>query len=145
MALLLKTKIQAFPKNYFVLFFRFCFPFSKIFCLFFRMGTILYTSSVLMTFCNSSAYNVPSRISRGRLWLRIRGSGFEDIQSPSTAGSLNRTYKSTQRLLEVSVLRMAPSDTDSVSSCVTCGKKTVIHGTVTRQSQVKHASSWSWG
>ena len=38
-------------------------------------------------------------------------------------GSLNRTYKSTQRLLEVAVLRMAPSDMDSVSSWVTCGKK----------------------
>ena len=47
-----------------------------------------------------------------------------DIQSPSTAGSLNRTYKSTQHLLEVSFLRMAPSDTDSVSAWVTCGKKT---------------------
>jgi hypothetical protein len=47
-----------------------------------------------------------------------------DIQSPLTAGSLSRTYKTTQHLLEVSVLRMAPSDTDSVSSWVTCGKKT---------------------
>ena len=47
-----------------------------------------------------------------------------DIDSPSTAGSLNRTYKSTQYLLEVSFLRMAPSDTNSVSAWVTCGKKT---------------------
>jgi hypothetical protein len=46
------------------------------------------------------------------------------ISSPSAAGSLNMTYKSTQHLLEVSVLRMVPSDTDSVSSCVTCGKTT---------------------
>jgi hypothetical protein len=38
-----------------------------------------------------------------------------DIQSPSTAGSLNRTYQSTQHLLEVSFLRMAPSDTDNSS------------------------------
>ena len=29
-----------------------------------------------------------------------------------------------QKRTKVSVLRMAPSDTDSVSSCVTCGKKT---------------------
>jgi hypothetical protein len=47
-----------------------------------------------------------------------------DIQSPSTAGSLNRTYKSEASQFEVSVLWMAPSDTDSVSSWVTCGKKT---------------------
>jgi hypothetical protein len=47
-----------------------------------------------------------------------------DIQSPSTAGSLNRTYKSEASRFEVSVLRMASSDTDSVSSWVTCGKKT---------------------
>ena len=46
------------------------------------------------------------------------------VKCPLAAGSLNRTYKRTQHLLEVSVLRMAPSDTDSVSSCVTCGKKT---------------------
>jgi hypothetical protein len=116
------------------------------FFLFFKMVSILYTSFVLMTF---------------------------------------RTYKSTQHLLEVSVLRMAPSDTDSVSAWFTCGKKTprsevvflsqvvilytviivsiyniqihyfrqfrrvmsrkVIHGTVTRQSQVKHVWTWSWG
>ena len=48
-------------------------------------------------------------------------SSVSDIQSPLAAGSLNRTYKRTQHLL---VLRLAPSDTDSVSSCVTCGKKT---------------------
>jgi hypothetical protein len=36
-------------------------------------------------------------------------------------GTVTRQVKP---LLEVSVLRMAPSDTDSVSSCVTCGKKT---------------------
>ena len=47
-----------------------------------------------------------------------------DIQSPSTVGSLNRTYKSEGSRFEVSVLRMAPSDTNSVSSWVTCGKKT---------------------
>jgi hypothetical protein len=47
-----------------------------------------------------------------------------DIKSPSTAGSLNRTYKSEASRFEVLVLRMAPSDTESVSSWVTCGKKT---------------------
>ena len=47
-----------------------------------------------------------------------------DIQSPSIVGSLNRTYKSEASRFEVSVLRMTPSDTDSVSSWVTCGKKT---------------------
>ena len=45
-----------------------------------------------------------------------------DIQSPSTAGSLNRTYER--------VLRMAPSGTDSVSSWVTCGKRTPRSGVV---------------
>ena len=44
---------------------------------------------------------------------------------PSTAGSLNRTYKSTQYLLKVSVLRIAPSDTDSVSSWVSIYNLTV--------------------
>jgi hypothetical protein len=58
------------------------------------MGTILYTSSVLMTFCNSSAYNVPSRISP---WSSL---------TKYTGGLV------------------APSDTDSVSAWVTCGKKT---------------------
>jgi hypothetical protein len=42
----------------------------------------------------------------------------------SSVQLLNTTYKSTQHLLEVSFLRMAPSDTDSVSAWVTCGKKT---------------------
>ena len=36
----------------------------------------------------------------------------------------NRTYKSEASRFEVSVLQMAPSDPDSVSSLVTCGKKT---------------------
>ena len=34
------------------------------------------------------------------------------------------TYKSEASRFEVSVLRIAPSDTDNVSSWVTCGKKT---------------------
>ena len=34
------------------------------------------------------------------------------------------TYKSEASRFEVSVLRMEPSDTDNVSSWVTCGKKT---------------------
>jgi hypothetical protein len=34
------------------------------------------------------------------------------------------TYKSEASRFEVSVLRMTPSDTDNVSSWVTCGKKT---------------------
>jgi hypothetical protein len=37
---------------------------------------------------------------------------------------LNKTYKSEASRFEVSVLRMTPSYTGSVSSWVTCGKKT---------------------
>jgi hypothetical protein len=37
---------------------------------------------------------------------------------------LKRTYKSEASRFEVSVLRIAPSDMDNVSSWVTCGKKT---------------------
>ena len=47
-----------------------------------------------------------------------------DIQSPSIVGSLNRTYKSEASRFEMSVLRMTPSDTDSVSSWVTGGETT---------------------
>ena len=36
----------------------------------------------------------------------------------------NNPYKSEASRFEESVLRMTPSDTDSVSSWVTCGKKT---------------------
>jgi hypothetical protein len=46
-----------------------------------------------------------------------------DIQNPSTAGSLNRTYKSEASRFEASVLQMAPSDTDSTSSWIAFGKK----------------------
>ena len=42
---------------------------------------------------------------------------------PSTTGYLNKTYRSEASRFEVSVLQMAPSDTDSTSSWVTFGKK----------------------
>jgi hypothetical protein len=47
------------------------------FFLFFKMDSILYTSSVLMTFCNSSAYNVPSRISPVAVWSVSFANGTE--------------------------------------------------------------------
>ena len=44
-------------------------------------------------------------------------------RSPSTAESLNRTYTSEASRFEVSVLQMAPSDTDSTSSLGRLWKK----------------------
>jgi hypothetical protein len=55
-------------------------------------------------------------------------------ESTYCSDSNSWTYKSTQHLLEVSVLRMAPSDTNSVSSWVTCGKKTPRSEVVFRNS-----------
>jgi hypothetical protein len=77
----------------------------------FPMKNILRTAKFLTTWGFSQRY-------RPGLYL-VKWLGY-----PESFSSLNRTYKSTQHLLEVSVLRMAPSDMDSVSSWVTCGKKT---------------------
>jgi hypothetical protein len=80
-----------------------------------------YRKSLRQTTCPrlKSFWKREKRVEECSIW-----SSGSDIQNPSTDGSLNRTYKSEASQFEVSVLRIAPSDTDSVSSWVTCGKKT---------------------
>ena len=74
-----------------------------------------YTEELQKVIKTNDVYKIETILKKRKKGRRVQYlvSG-SDIQRPSTAGSLNRTYKSEASLFEVSVLRMAPSDTDSV-------------------------------
>jgi hypothetical protein len=61
-----------------------------------------YAEELQKVIKTDDVYKIESILKNKKMGQRVQSSG-SDIQSPSTAGSLNRTYKSTQHLLEVSV------------------------------------------
>jgi hypothetical protein len=61
-----------------------------------------YAEELQKVIKTDDVYKIESILKNRKMGQRVQSSG-SDIQSPSTAGSLNRTYKSTQHLLEVSV------------------------------------------
>ena len=83
-----------------------------------------YAEEIQKVIKQDDVYKIQSVLKKRRKGRRVQYLvKLLDIQSPSTAGSLNRTYKSEASRFEASVLQMAPSDTDSTSSWVAFGKK----------------------